>query len=222
MAAAVATWVLTSATAAMPLAPSAEPALKPNQPNHSRPAPSITSGRLCGRIGSLPKPIRLPRTRARARPAAPALMWTAVPPAKSMRPRSLAIQPPTSRPGRDAVEGEDPVRDREVDDRRPDAGEDHPGAELGPVGDRAADQRDGDDREHGLEADERPAAGCGASTGDAAERCRRTIRPFEAEELAGLPIRPPPDVVAEGERVAVEHPQDADERRARRSSSSSC
>ena len=32
--------------------PSAEPALKPNQPNHSRPAPSITSGRLCGRIGS--------------------------------------------------------------------------------------------------------------------------------------------------------------------------
>ena len=37
-----------------------EPALKPNQPNHSRAAPSITNGRLCGRIGSLPKPLRLP------------------------------------------------------------------------------------------------------------------------------------------------------------------
>ena len=72
----------------------AEPALNPNQPNHSRPAPSMTSVRLCGRMGSLPKPIRLPSTSASARPAAPALMCTAVPPAKSRALRSLAIQPP--------------------------------------------------------------------------------------------------------------------------------
>lgn len=60
--------------------------LKPNQPNHSSPAPSMTSGRLCGRIGSFLKPTRLPMTRMTPRAAAPALMWTAVPPAKSMTP----------------------------------------------------------------------------------------------------------------------------------------
>ncbi len=75
------------------LAASAEPALNPNQPNHSRPAPSSTNGTLCGRIGSLRKPIRLPSTRHSASAAAPALMCTAVPPAKSSTPQ-LASQPP--------------------------------------------------------------------------------------------------------------------------------
>src|SRR3954452_14905688 len=95
-AAPVATIVLTQTTEAVLLAARAEPALKPNQPNHSRPAPVMTSVRLCGRIGSRPKPRRLPSTRARARPAAPALMCTAVPPAKSIALRLLAIQPPTA------------------------------------------------------------------------------------------------------------------------------
>ena len=90
----MATSVLTQTTDAVLLAASAEPALKPNQPNHSRPAPIMTSGRLCGRIASRPKPRRLPSTRASARPAAPALMCTAVPPAKSIAARLLAIQPP--------------------------------------------------------------------------------------------------------------------------------
>ena len=85
-------------TAAVWLAPSAEPALKPNQPNHSSPAPSITSVRLCGRIGSLPNPTRRPMTRARARPEAPEQISTAVPPAKSITPSWLAIQPPTWSP----------------------------------------------------------------------------------------------------------------------------
>ncbi len=93
-AAPVATCVLTQTSAAWPLAPSAEPALNPNQPNHSRPAPIMTNGRLCGRIGSRCQPTRLPSTSARARPAAPALMCTAVPPAKSIASSSLAIQPP--------------------------------------------------------------------------------------------------------------------------------
>ena len=83
-AAPVATMVFTQTTAAVLPAASAEPALKPNQPNHSRPAPSMTRVRLCGRIGSRFQPIRLPSTRARARPATPALMCTAVPPAKSI------------------------------------------------------------------------------------------------------------------------------------------
>ena len=93
-AAPVATIVLTKVTAAVLPAETADPALNPNQPNHSRPAPSITRVRLCGRIGSLRQPSRLPRMIASARPATPALMCTAVPPAKSMAPRLLAIQPP--------------------------------------------------------------------------------------------------------------------------------
>src|SRR5581483_2043838 len=38
-----------NASAAMGLAATALPALKPNQPNHSRPAPSSVNGMLCGR-----------------------------------------------------------------------------------------------------------------------------------------------------------------------------
>jgi hypothetical protein len=94
-AAPVATKVLTQTTDAELPAVSAEPALKPNQPNHSRPAPSITRVRLCGRIGSRFHPLRRPSTIASARPATPALMCTAVPPAKSIAFRLLAIQPPT-------------------------------------------------------------------------------------------------------------------------------
>ena len=96
--AAPASSVVVKTTAAVWLAPSAEPALKPNQPNHSRPAPSMTRVRLCGRIGSLPNPIRGPSTSARASAEAPEQISTAVPPAKSITPSSLAIQPPTWSP----------------------------------------------------------------------------------------------------------------------------
>ena len=48
MAAAAAMWVLMSACAAMPLAASADPALKPNQPNQRMPVPSRVSGSECG------------------------------------------------------------------------------------------------------------------------------------------------------------------------------
>src|SRR3954469_24990401 len=40
--------VAVKARAAIPLAASALPALNPNQPNHSRPAPSSVNGTLCG------------------------------------------------------------------------------------------------------------------------------------------------------------------------------
>ena len=59
---AVARNVLMNASTAALFASSAEPALKPNQPNHSSDAPIIVIGRLCGAIASLPKPIRLPST----------------------------------------------------------------------------------------------------------------------------------------------------------------
>ena len=51
---AVATQVLTIASAALPDASSADPALKPNQPNHSNEAPIIVKERLCGAIDSRP------------------------------------------------------------------------------------------------------------------------------------------------------------------------
>src|SRR5690606_39814278 len=47
-AAAVAIWVTAMAMPALALAPAAEPALKPNQPTQSMPAPMIDSVRLCG------------------------------------------------------------------------------------------------------------------------------------------------------------------------------
>ncbi|CQA11772.1 Uncharacterised protein [Mycobacteroides abscessus] len=96
MAAAVATVVVTKVAPAKPLALVADPALNPYQPNHSRPAPSMTNGRLCGRIGVPGQPLRLPRISANTRPAVPALMCTAVPPAKSTARSLLAIQPPVS------------------------------------------------------------------------------------------------------------------------------
>src|ERR1019366_932764 len=46
-AAAVAVLVTTKALVARPLAATAEPALKPNQPNHNKEAPIITKGTLC-------------------------------------------------------------------------------------------------------------------------------------------------------------------------------
>src|SRR6185312_3285098 len=51
IAVAVAANVVKNVTPAMPFDATAEPALNPNQPNHSSPAPNITNGRLCGLIG---------------------------------------------------------------------------------------------------------------------------------------------------------------------------
>ncbi|CFR26573.1 Uncharacterised protein [Mycobacterium tuberculosis] len=51
----------------------------------------------------------------------------------------------------ETVKCEDPVCDREIDERRPQTGEQQPGAELQPVGHRPGDQRNRDDREHQLE-----------------------------------------------------------------------
>src|SRR5207253_469871 len=58
IAAHVATVVLMKVMPATPLEATADPALNPNQPNHNRPAPIITNGRLCGRIASRGQPRR--------------------------------------------------------------------------------------------------------------------------------------------------------------------
>src|ERR671910_2530205 len=54
--------VVTNARPAIGLAATALPALKPNHPNQSRPAPRSTVGTLCGRIDDPPKSDRLPTT----------------------------------------------------------------------------------------------------------------------------------------------------------------
>ena len=64
--------------------PSAEPALKPNQPTKSMPVPIMTRTNECGGIGTLPKPKRGPRIMQRIRALQPEDIWTTVPPAKSM------------------------------------------------------------------------------------------------------------------------------------------
>src|SRR5579875_1231512 len=70
-AAAVAAWVAIIAEAAKPLAARALPALKPNQPTHSRPAPVSVMVRLWGGIGRWGKPMRRPMTSAAIRAETP-------------------------------------------------------------------------------------------------------------------------------------------------------
>ena len=85
-AAAVAIKVFANASAALPFASNAEPALNPNQPTQSKEAPTMVNVKLCGLNASLPKPSLLPRTYAPTKPATAALIWTTVPPAKSSAP----------------------------------------------------------------------------------------------------------------------------------------
>src|SRR5262249_43823204 len=84
--------VFRNASAASGLALSALPALKPNHPVHSRPAPIRQSGRLCGGIGSFPTQRRGPRNSAATRAENPLDMCTTRPPAKSIA-DALKIQP---------------------------------------------------------------------------------------------------------------------------------
>ena len=90
---AAAVLVFVNASAASPFAASADPALNPNQPNQSRPAPSSTSGTLWGTIGARLKSLRGPSMRAATKAETPAEMCTTVPPAKSSAP-SFWSQPP--------------------------------------------------------------------------------------------------------------------------------
>ncbi len=86
VAAAAAVFVLTNAATADLLAARALPALKPNQPNHSRAVPRAVMVRLCGCISSEPRPFRLPITSTQHSAATPEMMCTTSPPAKSSAP----------------------------------------------------------------------------------------------------------------------------------------
>src|SRR6185503_16529246 len=78
--------VFTSACTASSLPDSAEPALKPNHPNHRMPVPISVSGSECGGIGCCGQPRRRPSTSTAASAAIAALMCTTAPPAKSSAP----------------------------------------------------------------------------------------------------------------------------------------
>src|SRR5713101_9815735 len=90
---AAAVLVFVNATAARPFAASADPALNPNQPNHSSPAPSSTRGTLWGTMGTRLKSFRGPSIRAATSAENPALTCTTVPPAKSNAPRDWSHPP---------------------------------------------------------------------------------------------------------------------------------
>ena len=99
LATAVAKVVVRNACEETPSAATALPALKPYQPTHSMPVPTIVSVRLCGRKARLPQPVRLPRMRQRMSADHPEDMWTTVPPAKSMAlMAALAFHTPFMRP----------------------------------------------------------------------------------------------------------------------------
>ena len=160
-AAAGAAMVLTKARAAMPSAASSEPALKPNQPNHRRPAPRSTNGGLCGTCDALLEADALAEDEGEGEGRGTGVDVHRGTTGEVDRADAEDVLQTVGDPaavGEAAVLGEaeveDPAGDREVDDGRPDAGEDHPGAELGAVGDGAGDQRDRDDGEGGLEGDE--------------------------------------------------------------------
>ena len=140
-AAAVAIWVTAMAIPARPLAASAEPALKPNQPTQSSEAP-ITLKVDCAAPCSRRHSRAACRHAAATRPAMPKLMCTTVPPAKSRAPRP-PIQP---RPHTQCAIG--------AYTTAPEAHEPKQRRELHPVGEGAADQRRGDDREGRLKGHE--------------------------------------------------------------------
>ena len=82
---AAAIWVTSIAMPASPPAVSAQPALKPNQPTHSMPAPTMVSHglRRLQRRREIP---RGPSTTRTTSAETPAVVWTTMPPAKSRRP----------------------------------------------------------------------------------------------------------------------------------------
>ena len=89
---------------------SALPALKPNQPNHSRPAPSTRHRQVVRRRRAVRVADALAEhEREHERRRRPTVMCTTVPPAKSSAPQ---LEQP-------AAGGPHPVRDRVVDERRP-------------------------------------------------------------------------------------------------------
>src|SRR5262249_20370736 len=144
---AAAVWVVTKALAASPLAPRALPALKPNQPNHSSDPPRSVMGTLCG--GKL---VGGGAARRPPRVAAPTShhdrsdeRGDAGADVDDCAPREIEgtlLHEPAPAPH--------PVRERVVDERRPEQAEEHERGEAHPLRERAGDERGRDHREDAL------------------------------------------------------------------------
>ena len=101
------------------------------------------------------------------------------------------------------AEVEDPVSDREIDDRHPYRGEDSPCEELHAIGNRARDERHRDDGEHELEHAERKR-GDRVVAAIVSELAGKLPEPGERETAhEAVPV------VAEGNGVAEGHPEDS-------------
>ena len=136
---AAAVLVTTKAFTATPLAPRALPALKPNHPNHSRPAPRIVMVASCGSMGSWPKPRRRPSISAATNGGARADVHHN-PPGEIHRTQLV----------QDAAMSPDPMCHRIVHDRYPEQAEEDERFEPLPLGERPRDQGRRDHREHRL------------------------------------------------------------------------
>src|SRR3989337_26211 len=192
IAADAAIWVTTNALVERPPAARALPALNPNQPNQRIPAPKTVIGRLWGAMFSAPCPRRFPATRTAASALAPEVMWTTVPPAKSRAPRPRV--PPADPP--------DPVGDRVIDEKRPEADEQQKGRELDPLRERPCDERRGDDGKHRL-VDHEGLVGNGRPV------VRVRFEPHTPESEPGQVPDQALHVRAKGKRVPDEEPLDA-------------
>ena len=87
-------WVTSIAMPALPSAARALPALNPNQPTQSMPAPVKLMVKLCGIMGAVRNPVRGPKNNAVTSAPTPAVTCTTVPPAKSMSPICPSHPPP--------------------------------------------------------------------------------------------------------------------------------
>ena len=137
--------VATKALVASAEAASALPALNPNQPTHSRQAPMKLMTRLCGFMGSTWIALTLAHIqRADQRRNAGRDVHDRA--AGEIEARNFAAGEGVQ----EAALAPHHVRHREVDDQHPQDREQQHGAVFHALGERAGDQRGGDDREHEL------------------------------------------------------------------------
>ena len=141
---AVAIWVTVMAMPACMSAVTAEPALKPNQPTHSSDAPMKVRTTLWARTGVL----ALAEHEARNKPgdAGVDVNDCAAGEVEHLEPCVVV------RGVQDAVGAPHPMRDRRIDEDRPQPDEPQHGRELHAFRESAGDQRRRDDRERHLEA----------------------------------------------------------------------
>ena len=132
--------VVTNARPAIGLAASALPALKPNHPNQSRPAPSSTVRHV----------VRQDRRAAEVRPLADDERGHQRRGAGVHVHDRAAGEVPGAHVSQPAA-APDPVGQRRVDDDRPERDEGQVGGKPHALDDGAGDQRRGDDAERGLE-----------------------------------------------------------------------